>query len=112
MNLLDLGIWMALQSVVGKTHQGKLTNRDIMSKTVYKAFGAMEGSVLRNVYRRWLTELDLVVQGDRSNNIVEQNCGMLRENPMEESDNSKLEEIIAMIDEMHLAGGEGMINSR
>ena len=88
-----------------------MINRDMLAETVYKAFGSMQDSVIRNVYRRWLTVLDLVVQGDGSNDIVEQNRGMLRKNPLDESNNSDLEEIIAMIDEINLTGGEGMESS-
>ena len=88
-----------------------MINWDMLAQTVYKAFGLMQDSVIRNVYRRWLTVLDLVVQGDGSNDIVEQNRGMLRKNPLDESNNSDLEEIIAMIDEINLTGGEGMESS-
>ena len=49
LNLLDLGAWMALQSVVEKTHGGKLVNKDMLGDTVYKAFGTMDEAVLHNV---------------------------------------------------------------
>ena len=108
LNLLDLGIWMALQSVVEKTHRGKLVNRDLLAETVYEAFGSMEESVLRNVYQRWLTVLDLVIEGEGSNDMVDQNRRMLRRNPMDDSEDNDLEEIVALIDQLNLSCNGGV----
>ena len=94
---------MTLQSVVEKTHRGKLVNRELLVETVYEAFGSMEESVLCNVYQWWLTVLDLVIEGEGSNDMVEQNRGKLRRNPMDNSEDNDLEEIVALINQLNLS---------
>ena len=102
LNLLDLGVWVALQSVVEKVHRGKLVNRKLLAETVYEAFGNMDEAVLRNVYRHWLTVMDLIIEGEGSNDLVEQNRGMIRRNPMDDTDDDELMELVALFDEMTL----------
>ena len=91
---------MALQSVVEKIHRGKLINRDVLAETVYEAFGSMDEAVLRNVYFRWLTVLDLVIEGEGLNDLVERNHSMIRRNPLDDNNDDDLMEIIALLDEM------------
>ena len=102
LNLLDLGVWMALQSVVKKEHRGKLVNKDVLADTVYKAFGSMDEAVLRNVYCCWITVLDLVIQGEGSNDLVEQNRRWFRTNLMEENNDEDIVELISLLDEMNM----------
>ena len=59
-------------------------NKDALADTVYEAFGSMYKAVLCNVNRYWITVLDLVVEGEGSNDLVEQKCLQFRTNPMEE----------------------------
>ena len=103
LNLLDLDIWMTLQSVVENVHRSKLVNCDLQAETLYKAFGSMDEAVLWNVYQCWLTVMDLVIQGKGLNDLVEQNRGMLRRNPMDDTDDNDLMELVALIDKLKVS---------
>ena len=77
-------------------------NKDALADTVYEAFGSMYKAVLCNVNRYWITVLDLVVEGEGSNDLVEQKCLQFRTNPMEESNDKDIVELISLLDEMNM----------
>ena len=70
LNLLDLGIWMAIQSIVEKFHRNKVVTKDALSRSVYNAFNEIDNKILAKVHERWVKVLDLIVKGDGSNDLV------------------------------------------
>ena len=82
-NLLDLGAWMALQSVVEKKHRLLSLHKDVLARTVEAAFPCLDDAVLTRIHERWLKVLDLIIEDKGNNNMVEKNRG-LKKNPMKE----------------------------
>ena len=80
-NLLDLGAWMALQSIVEKKHRLLLLNKDVLAKTVEAAFLCLDHNVLTRIYERWIKVLDLIITDKGNNDMVEKDRG-LKKNPM------------------------------
>ena len=81
-NLLDLGAWMALQSIVEKKHRLLVLNKDVLAKTVETAFPCLDDAVLTRIHERWIKVLDLIITDKGNNDMVEQDRG-LKKNPME-----------------------------
>ena len=69
-NMLDLGVWMALQSVVEKMHFRQRREIGALCRTVEESWAKLESIKLENVYTRWLKVLDLIIEdeGGNSNN--------------------------------------------
>ena len=76
-NMLDLGVWMALQSLVETIHRGKVMQSDELSKSVHKAFSYISEDVLTNVYERWKLILHLIHSRKGSNEVIEEHCRKL-----------------------------------
>ena len=70
-NMLDLGVWVALQSLVEKLHRGKVMQADELTKTVMESFKQISRDVLTRVYDRWKLTLQLIVSGKGTNEVVE-----------------------------------------
>ena len=70
-NLLDLGVWMAVQSQVEEIHRVLVMQHDVLSKSVETAFEKVESSALENIYQRWIKNLDIIVASNGGNNDVE-----------------------------------------
>ena len=104
-NLLDLGAWMALQSIVEKRHRLLILNKDILSKTVESGFLQLNDDVLTRIHDRWLRVLDLIIADKGNNDKVEQNRG-LKQNPLSEESKriEDLEEDVLM-DEDEVSDG-------
>ena len=51
--MLDLGVWMAFQSLVEKLHLQKRQESKALCNTVDQAWEDMDAIKLRNVYERW-----------------------------------------------------------
>ena len=81
-NLLDLGAWMALQSIVEKNHRLLVLNKDVLAKTVEAAFPCLNDDVLTRIHERWIKVLDLIITDKGNNDMVEKDRG-LKKNPME-----------------------------
>ena len=85
-NMLDLGVWMAFQSVVEKKHYRHRKDPDALGRTVDEAWDALEDVKLQNVYGRWLKVLDLIIEGDGGNDLIEARRGKLFSVPSEEAE--------------------------
>ena len=85
-NMLDLGIWMALQSVVEKMHHGKRQHLKALCKTVTAAWGNLEEEKLKNVYERWKLVLDLIIADNGGDRLIESNRGKLFRAPSDETE--------------------------
>ena len=75
-NMLDLGVWVALQSLVEKLHRNKVMQADELSKTVMSSFNQISHDILTRVYNRWRLTLRLIVSGKGTNEVVEDYRGL------------------------------------
>ena len=80
-NMLDLGVWMALQNVVEKLHFRQRTQVEALCRTVEEAWTKLETVKLENVYTRWLKVLDLIIEDDGGDRFVESKRGKLYNEP-------------------------------
>ena len=86
-NLLDLGVWMALQNVVEKLHFRKRMETTALCGTVVEAWKSLQPIKLLNVYNRWLLVLDLIIEDNGGNRLVETKRGKLYRAPSAEIEN-------------------------
>jgi hypothetical protein len=78
MNMLDLGAWMTIQSVVEKLHRQRLMDEDALANTIKEAFVAFDGyTKLDGITRRWELVLDLILDDSGGNDLVEIKRGVL-----------------------------------
>ena len=77
-NMLDLGVWMSIQSKVEAEHRLKVMHRDVLAASVETAFWsrAVHTSILKNVHDRWKLVLELIIAGKGSNDLVEKHRGL------------------------------------
>ena len=75
-NMLDLGVWMALQSRVEDIHKRKVMKHDDLAKSVETAFGATDQTMLIKVHDRWKLVLRLIIAGNGTNELVEKCRGL------------------------------------
>ena len=61
MNMLDLGTWMAIQSLVEKKHGSLVMRNDVLANTVKESFNELSSNTLSNIHERWLKVLDLII---------------------------------------------------
>ena len=67
-NLLDLGIWMSLQSVVEKLHKHRRVKENVLAKTVLDSFDTMETYVkYSNIWKRWEKVLEIIATSNGGN---------------------------------------------
>ena len=75
-NMLDLGVWVSLQSIVENIHKGKVMQSDVLAQSVEEAFGLITSTVLDKVHSRWKLVLQLLVSGRGTNKVVEEHRGL------------------------------------
>ena len=75
--MLDLGVWMALQSKVKSIHRGKVMQSDELSKSVHQAFDEISEGILGRVYDRWKMVLHLIRSGRGPNEVTKEHRGKL-----------------------------------
>jgi len=80
-NMLDLGVWMALQSVVEKMHFRKRVQTDALARTVESSWDKLEPIKLTNVWNRWKMVLDLIIEDNGGDALVEAKRGKLYRTP-------------------------------
>lgn len=87
-NMLDLGVWMALQNIVEKMHFRQRKEVNALARTVEEAWeNALEPIKLTNVYNRWKMVLGLILEDNGGDKYVEAKRGKLfRAPPNEEED--------------------------
>ena len=77
-NMLDLGAWMSIQSVVEELHRQRLMNEDALADTVMQAFEEFDGPTkLAAIAARWELVLDLILEDKGGNDLVETKRGTL-----------------------------------
>ena len=85
-NMLDLGIWMHLQSLVEEKHFGKRVHAESLWKTMQSAWDLISAQALTNVYARWIKVLDLIIEGEGSSHLVEKKRGRFFSVPSDEAE--------------------------
>ena len=85
-NMLDLGVWMAFQSVVEKAHHRHRKEKEALCRTVEKAWEDLDPIKLTNVYNRWKMVLDLIIEDNGGDALVESKRGKLFHVPSEEAE--------------------------
>ena len=75
-NMLDLGVWMALQSITEYLHKKKVMQNDVLAESMQEAFDEISKKILEKVHDWWKLMLKLIVQGKGSNNLVEAHHGL------------------------------------
>ena len=84
--MLDLGVWVALQSKVETIHRGKVMHSDELSSSVKEAFSFVTPDVLTSVHNRWKLVLDLIISSKGTNEVVEAHRGHLNQSLLEAKD--------------------------
>ena len=69
--MLDLGVWMSIQSVMERIHRTLIMKNDQLAVSINTAFDVSDSKVLKNVYNRWKLVLDLIIKGEGGNQLVE-----------------------------------------
>ena len=91
-NMLDLGVWMAFQSVVEKLHLSMRQEVRALCNTVDRAWDELDATKLRNVYERWKLVLDLIIKDEGGDRYIEANRGKLFKAPSPEAEELDEEE--------------------
>lgn len=99
-NMLDLGIWMSIQSQVVKAHHMRRCNKDALSKSVYDAWNNyLSIRAFKNVHGRLRVVLAAIVEGNGSNDLVEAKRGKLFREATIIDDNEGAPEDEAIVEE-------------
>ena len=85
-NMLDLGIWMHLQSLVEEKHFGRRVHAESLWKTMQSVWDIISAQALTNVYARWIKVLDLIIEGEGSSHLVEKKRGRFFSVPSDEAE--------------------------
>ena len=109
--MLDLGVWVALQSVVESIHKGKVMQCDELAKSVITAFNSIDASVFDKVHERWKLVLHLIMSGKGTNEVVEQHRGLnkkLTDLPTTDDDEDEDQEygLVKMMHELNINGDD------
>lgn len=76
-NMLDLGVWMAVQHVVESLHFHRRKEIKALAETVEEAWHSFEPIKLENVYKRWKKVLSLIIEDEGGDRLVESKRGKL-----------------------------------
>ena len=76
-NMLDLGVWVAIQHQVDTLHRLVVLHKDQLAKNVNKAFSIISPNILKAVHERWKLVLRLILAGKGTNELVEEHRGDL-----------------------------------
>ena len=77
-NMLDLGCWMSIQSVVHKIHYMKRCNHEALAKSVEDAWNTyLSPTAFKNVYNRLQVVLQCILKDNGGNQLVEKRRGKL-----------------------------------
>ena len=85
-NILDLGVGMALQSVVEKLHHNQRQELNALCSTVKKAREDLDKVNLTIFYEKWKIVLDLILKNNSGDKFIEANRGKLFRSPSREAE--------------------------
>jgi hypothetical protein len=75
--LLDLGIWMSLQSAVEKHFHGTRNDAKALARKIEETWAVYDSSVFYKVFNRWKLALDLIIADGGDNRLVNSHRGSL-----------------------------------
>ncbi|GFH56775.1 predicted protein [Chaetoceros tenuissimus] len=81
-NLLDLGIWMSIQSAVDRMSHGNRHDVDVVWRELIAVWDQYDSKKIEAVYKRWQKVLDLIILDDGGNRLVEKFRGKLTIDPL------------------------------
>ncbi len=81
-NLLDLGIWMSIQSAVDRISHGNRHDVDVVWRELIAVWDEYDSKKIEAVYKRWQKVLDLIILDDGGNRLVEKFRGKLTVDPL------------------------------
>ena len=71
-NLLDLGIWSSLQSLVEKTYLGQRSDKLSLDENVQKAWNNyMSADIFKKVFDRWKKVLQIIIDDKGGNKNID-----------------------------------------
>jgi hypothetical protein len=77
-NMLDLGVWMSIQSAVTKVQRMRRCHHEVLAKSVRDAWeNKLSGRAFSNVYQRLRVVLSCIVDDCGGNALVEEKRGKL-----------------------------------
>jgi len=71
MNILDLGVWMSLQSWVERSHRGCRSNEDALWFSCRQAWETFESNVFAKVHGRWKKGLKIMIADNGENRLID-----------------------------------------
>ena len=95
-NLLDLGVWRAIQSLVEKLSFCGRHDANVLDKTVQQAWLQFPAATVEKVYQRWLLGLDLIMKDNGGNRLVETHRGKLTNDPTSATNHNEADAQAAM----------------
>ena len=95
-NMLDLGVWVALQSKVEEIHRGKVLQSNELAISVNQAFDSISSDILSLVHDRWRLVLRLIVSGRGTNEVVEEHRGALNKKLLTPDDLPKIPDSVKL----------------
>ena len=117
-NMLDLGVWVALQSHTEYLHKKKVMKPDVLSRSAVDAYKEIDAVVLDKVHERWKVVLELILAGKGSNNLVESHRGLksnLADLPsvpdLDSDDDEVIEKLIKKAEDDDMEMGEGEVDN-
>lgn len=73
MNMLDLGVWRSIQSVVERIHHTRRCNHDALAMSVEEAWkNYLNAEAFKRVFARLNTVMDCILEDNGGNALVEQ----------------------------------------
>ena len=77
-NMLDLGVWMSIQSAVTRVHHNRRSHVDALATSIEDAWtGYLSEKAFHNVHRRLKVVLQSIVKDEGGNELVEEHRGKL-----------------------------------
>ena len=80
-NMLDLGVWMSVQSAVGKNHRRQRCAHDALAKSIVDSWNNyLSTMAFHNVFKQLCIIMRFILEKNGGNQLVEQKCGKLFRN--------------------------------
>ena len=96
--MLDLGVFMAIQSLVERKICGKVPDKKILADVVVEAFEGLDPEVLRKVHQRWIKVLYLIRKGNGTNDMVKKERGLKTSILNKALENNNVQQVLEDLD--------------
>ena len=89
--MLDLGIWVSVQSAVEREHRFKVYDQDALTRSFKRAWEQrLSADMFTRVYERLLKVLQLIVLDNGNNDMVEERRGKIFGDPIDMTQDDEL----------------------